>query len=99
MTAYILCLVLCFCLSAFFSASEMSLSAANRVRLENAAEDDPSGGRLQLNFGSVTGGDVTLYGTPTYTGDTHVSGGTLNVGAAANPLPRAFGERPFFIRA
>ena len=39
MTAYILSLVLCFCLSAFFSASEMALSAANRLRLENAAED------------------------------------------------------------
>ncbi len=43
----------------------------------------------------VTGGDVTLYGTQTYTGDTHVSGGTLNVGAAANPLPRAFGGKYF----
>ena len=39
MTAYILSLVLCFCLSAFFSASEMALSAASRLRLENAAED------------------------------------------------------------
>ncbi len=44
---------------------------------------------------TVTGGDVTLYGTQTYTGDTHVSGGTLNVGAAANPLPRAFGGKYF----
>ncbi len=39
MTAYILALLLCFGLSAFFSASEMALSAANRLRLENAAED------------------------------------------------------------
>lgn len=39
MTAYILALVVCFVLSAFFSASEMALSAANRLRLENAAED------------------------------------------------------------
>ncbi len=44
---------------------------------------------------NITGGDVTLYGTPTYTGDTHVSGGTLNVGAAANLLPRAFGGKYF----
>ncbi len=39
MTAYILALIVCFALSAFFSASEMALSAANRLRLENAAED------------------------------------------------------------
>lgn len=39
MTAYILALVVCFVLSAFFSASEMALSAANRLRLENAAGD------------------------------------------------------------
>ena len=39
MTAYILSLLLCFCLSAFFSAAEMALSAANRLRLENAAGD------------------------------------------------------------
>ncbi len=39
MTAYILSLLLCFALSAFFSASEMALSAANRLRLESAAED------------------------------------------------------------
>ena len=44
---------------------------------------------------TVTGGEVTLYGAPTYTGDTHVSGGTLNVGAAANLLPRAFGGKYF----
>ena len=39
MTAYIIALIACFCLSAFFSGSEMALSAANRLRLENAAED------------------------------------------------------------
>lgn len=38
MTALIAALLLCVVLSAFFSGSEMSLSAANRVRLENAAE-------------------------------------------------------------
>lgn len=36
---YVILLVLCLCLSAFFSGSEMSLSAANRLRLESAAED------------------------------------------------------------
>ena len=39
MTAYIIALLVCFALSAFFSASEMALSAANRVRLENMADD------------------------------------------------------------
>ena len=39
MTAYIIALVVCFLLSAFFSGAEMALSAANRLRLENAAED------------------------------------------------------------
>ena len=31
----------------------------------------------------------------TYTGDTHVTGGTLNVGSEANPLPRTFGGKYF----
>lgn len=39
MTGYILALLVCFALSAFFSSSEMALSAANRLRLESAAED------------------------------------------------------------
>ena len=39
MTTYIVLLVACVLLSAFFSGSEMSLSSANRLRLENAAED------------------------------------------------------------
>jgi autotransporter-associated beta strand protein len=43
----------------------------------------------------VTGGDVTIFGSPTYAGATHVSGGTLNIGAAANPLPRAFDGKYF----
>ena len=38
MNIYIALLVLCLCLSAFFSGSEMSLSAANRLRLESAAD-------------------------------------------------------------
>ena len=35
MTFYIIAAVICVCLSAFFSASEMALSSANRIRLEN----------------------------------------------------------------
>jgi len=36
---YIAAIVVCLCLSAFFSASEMAYSAANRLRLENAREE------------------------------------------------------------
>ena len=36
---YFVALVVLIALSAFFSASEMSYSSANRLRLENAAED------------------------------------------------------------
>ena len=50
MTGLILTLVVCFVLSAFFSASEMSLSAASRVRLENAAEDGNRGARAALRL-------------------------------------------------
>ncbi len=39
MTFYIIACVVCIALSAFFSGSEMSLSSANRMRLENLAED------------------------------------------------------------
>lgn len=39
MISYVAALIVCLALSAFFSASEMSLSAANRLRLESAAED------------------------------------------------------------
>ena len=39
MTFYIIAAVVCVALSAFFSASEMALSSANRIRLENLAED------------------------------------------------------------
>ena len=39
MTVYIVLLITCIAMSAFFSAAEMSLSSANRLRLENAAED------------------------------------------------------------
>ena len=36
---YFVALIVLIALSAFFSASEMSYSSANRLRLENAAED------------------------------------------------------------
>jgi len=39
MTFYIIAAIVCVALSAFFSASEMALSSANQIRLENLAED------------------------------------------------------------
>lgn len=39
MILYYLAFILCVCLSAFFSASEMCLSASNRLRLEGLAEN------------------------------------------------------------
>ncbi len=39
MTFYIIAAVACIVLSAFFSASEMALSSANRIRMENLADD------------------------------------------------------------
>ena len=39
MTFYIIAAVACILLSAFFSAAEMALSSANRIRLENLADD------------------------------------------------------------
>ena len=50
MTGLILTLIVCLALSAFFSASEMSLSAANRVRLENAAEDGKRSAKTALRL-------------------------------------------------
>ena len=38
MSIYIIAAIICIAMSAFFSASEMSLSSANRIRLENMAE-------------------------------------------------------------
>ena len=39
MTFRIIAAVVCLCLSAFFSGAEMALSSANRIRLENLADD------------------------------------------------------------
>ena len=39
MTFYWIACIVCLCLSAFFSASEMAFSSLNRLRMENAAED------------------------------------------------------------
>lgn len=50
MTYQIAALIACFALSAFFSASEMSLSAANRLRLESAAEDGDRRARTALHL-------------------------------------------------
>ncbi len=43
-------IVLCICLSAFCSASEMALSAANKLRLENAAEDGSKAAKTALRI-------------------------------------------------
>ena len=43
-------IVLCICLSAFCSASEMALSAANKLRLENAAEDGSKTAKTALRI-------------------------------------------------
>ena len=41
-------IVLCICLSAFCSASEMALSSCNRLRLENSAEDGSKKAKIAL---------------------------------------------------
>ena len=50
MTAYILALLVCLALSGFFSASEMALSAANRLRLEGAADDGDRAAKTALTL-------------------------------------------------
>ncbi len=50
MTFYIVASVVCIVLSAFFSASEMSLSSANRMRLENLAEDGKRSAALAVKI-------------------------------------------------
>ena len=43
-------IVLCICLSAFCSASEMALSSCNQLRLENSAEDGSKKARVALRI-------------------------------------------------
>lgn len=50
MTFYIIAAVACVALSAFFSASEMALSSANRIRLENLADDGNRGAALAVRI-------------------------------------------------
>ena len=48
MTFYIIAAVACIVLSAFFSGAEMALSAANRIRLENLADDGKAAAALAV---------------------------------------------------
>lgn len=50
MIGYILAFLLCVAMSSFFSASEMSLSSANRLRLENAAEGGSASAKTALDL-------------------------------------------------
>lgn len=45
---YFVCIVILICCSAFFSASEMSFSSANRMRLESAVEDGSRAAKMAL---------------------------------------------------
>ena len=60
MTPYFLALLVCLALSAFFSASEMALSSANRIRLESAAEDGSRSAKTALTL--LDGFDAALGG-------------------------------------
>ncbi len=48
MIFYIIAAVACIVLSAFFSGAEMALSSANRIRLENLADDGKAGAALAV---------------------------------------------------
>jgi CBS domain containing-hemolysin-like protein len=48
MTFHIAAAVVCILLSAFFSGAEMALSSANRIRLENLADDGKAGAALAV---------------------------------------------------
>ncbi len=50
MIAYVLALLVCLALSAFFSASEMALSSANRLRLESAADSGSRSAKTALGL-------------------------------------------------
>jgi len=58
MTVYVLALIACLVLSGIFSASEMAISSANHVRLENAAESGDKRAKLALHI--VDRYDATL---------------------------------------
>lgn len=50
MTVYIIICLVCVVLSAFFSGAEMALSSANRMRLENLAEDGKPGAAIAVKI-------------------------------------------------
>ena len=50
MTFYIIAAIACVALSAFFSASEMALSSANRIRLDNLADGGSKGAALAVKI-------------------------------------------------
>ena len=55
-----------------------------------------SGGVSGAGAVNVTDGDTTLAGVQTYTGETHVSGGALNLGIATNPAERVSFSGKYF---
>jgi len=58
MTVYIIALIVCLVLSGIFSASEMAISSANHIRLENAAENGDKRAKVALHI--VDHYDATL---------------------------------------
>lgn len=50
MSFYVIAALVCIFLSAFFSASEMAFSSANRIRLENLAEDGKRGAAMAVRI-------------------------------------------------
>ena len=52
-TVYILAIIVCILLSGFFSASEMSFSSSNKIRLENMVDDEVKGAALALKVAEL----------------------------------------------